>query len=151
MPSNVVDSEKDEEKWEKAKKQAKKQGKGDDYEYIMGIYKKMDPDGIEKESSMKGIRKSAVWKRANTEAYTTPGMHAHNRLLNLRQGNEVSPEEPLGGFEEEHLEEILEHAHPDHRDMYEKSLKEMTGHGIRRAQDGIDKESSQLPRFGQLT
>lgn len=51
MPSSVVDSKEDEEKWKKAKEQAKKQGKGDDYEYIMGIYKKMNPDGIEKESS----------------------------------------------------------------------------------------------------
>lgn len=43
MPANVVDSPRDEEKWQKAKSQAQKQGKSDNYAYIMGIYKNMNP------------------------------------------------------------------------------------------------------------
>lgn len=46
MPSNLVDSEEDEEKWEKAKEKAEEQGHGDDYPYIVSIYKNMCPDGI---------------------------------------------------------------------------------------------------------
>lgn len=70
MPENVVDSKKDHEKWEKAKEQAKKQGKGDDYGYIMTIYKKMDPDGIDKDASIgRGLLKAASrppnYRRAN--------------------------------------------------------------------------------------
>lgn len=54
MPSNVVDNEKDEEKWQKAKRLAKEQGHEGEYDYIMGIYKKMDPDGIDKEAYVRG-------------------------------------------------------------------------------------------------
>jgi hypothetical protein len=39
-----VKSKRDEEKWQKAKAIAEEQGKGDNWAYIMGIYKKMDPD-----------------------------------------------------------------------------------------------------------
>jgi len=44
MPSNVVKTKKDEEKWEKAKELAADQGHKEEYDYIMGIYKKMKPD-----------------------------------------------------------------------------------------------------------
>lgn len=46
MPSNMVENEEDEKKWEKAKEKAKEQGHGDDYGYIVSIYKNMCPDGI---------------------------------------------------------------------------------------------------------
>lgn len=46
MPSNVVETEEDEEKWEKAKEKAKEQGHGEDYAYIMSIYKNMCPEGV---------------------------------------------------------------------------------------------------------
>ena len=47
MPSNVVKTEEDEEKWEKAKEKAEEQGQGDNYAYIMSIYKNMCPSGVE--------------------------------------------------------------------------------------------------------
>jgi len=37
----VLGQPKDTEKWNKAKEQAAKEGHSEDYEYIMGIYKKM--------------------------------------------------------------------------------------------------------------
>ena len=43
MPTNVVKTKADEEKWQKAKDLAAEQGKKDNYAYIMGIYKKMNP------------------------------------------------------------------------------------------------------------
>jgi len=43
VPSNVVHSKRDEEKWEKAKAIAAKEGKGRNFAYIMGIYKRMKP------------------------------------------------------------------------------------------------------------
>jgi hypothetical protein len=41
MPTNVVKTPRDEHLWDKAKKIAEKAGRGGDYAYIMGIYKKM--------------------------------------------------------------------------------------------------------------
>lgn len=58
MPSNVVDNPEDEKKWKRAKKRAKEQyddvesGSDEFYERVMGIYKNMNPDGIDKESSI---------------------------------------------------------------------------------------------------
>jgi hypothetical protein len=44
MPSNVVKTPAEEKKWDKAKALAKEQGHGGDYAYIMGIFKKMNPN-----------------------------------------------------------------------------------------------------------
>lgn len=44
MPANVVKTPAEEKKWDKAKELAEKAGKGDNYAYIMGIFKKMNPD-----------------------------------------------------------------------------------------------------------
>ena len=44
MPTNVVKTPEDEEKWQKAKARAAEQGKADNYAYIMGVYKSMNPD-----------------------------------------------------------------------------------------------------------
>ena len=44
MPTSVVKTPVDEEKWQKAKAQAAERGQPDNYAYIMGIYKKMNPD-----------------------------------------------------------------------------------------------------------
>ena len=41
MPTSVVKTKKDEEAWKSAKKQAKEQGQGENYAYIMSIYKSM--------------------------------------------------------------------------------------------------------------
>ena len=43
MPSNVVKTPADEKKWEKAKALAAESGKGENYAYIMGIYKRINP------------------------------------------------------------------------------------------------------------
>jgi len=43
MPTNVVKTPADERLWQKAKARAKEQGKADNYAYIMGIYKQMNP------------------------------------------------------------------------------------------------------------
>lgn len=43
MPTNVVKTKEDERLWQKAKARAKEQGKADNYAYIMGIYKQMNP------------------------------------------------------------------------------------------------------------
>ena len=51
MPGGVVDTPRDEHKWERAKEIAAEAGKGGDYAYIMGIYKKMKPDHDFKSSS----------------------------------------------------------------------------------------------------
>tara|TARA_Y100001973_G_scaffold99147_1_gene157917 strand:- start:8868 stop:10199 length:1332 start_codon:yes stop_codon:yes gene_type:complete len=44
MPNNVIKTQRDEHKWSRAEEIAAKSGKGKDYAYIMGIYKKMKPD-----------------------------------------------------------------------------------------------------------
>lgn len=44
MPSNVVKTPEEERLWEKAKDIAEQQGKAENYAYIMGIFKKMNPD-----------------------------------------------------------------------------------------------------------
>lgn len=54
MPAKT---KRDEEKWQKAKALARKRGKGDNYAYIMGIYKNMDPDYF-KEA---GVRVARAW------------------------------------------------------------------------------------------
>jgi hypothetical protein len=43
MPTNVVKTPEDERLWQKAKARAKEQGKAENYAYIMGIYKQMNP------------------------------------------------------------------------------------------------------------
>lgn len=52
MPNNVVDSPKEEKLWERAKEQAKNQGKGENYAYIMSIYKSMNPDRFKSASGL---------------------------------------------------------------------------------------------------
>ena len=44
MPTNVVKTPEDERLWQKAKARAKEQGKAENYAYIMGIYKSMNPE-----------------------------------------------------------------------------------------------------------
>jgi hypothetical protein len=48
MPASVVHGKRDEHKWQTAKEAAKQQGRGGDYAYIMGIYKRMKPSGLGK-------------------------------------------------------------------------------------------------------
>jgi hypothetical protein len=44
MPTNVVKTQADEEKWQKAKAIAAAKGEEENYAYIMGIYKRMNPE-----------------------------------------------------------------------------------------------------------
>jgi len=69
MPVNVVDSKRDEEKWEKATEIAKKSGQGENYAYIMGIYKKMKPDHSFKKVAYIGFRSemAAIARSINNE------------------------------------------------------------------------------------
>jgi hypothetical protein len=48
-----VKSKRDEEKWEKAKEIAEKAGKGENWAYVMGIYKRMKPDYFKKGSPVR--------------------------------------------------------------------------------------------------
>lgn len=61
MPANVVKTEEDEKKWEKAKELASEQGHEEEWDYIMGIYKKMKPDYFkDKDSSLGSTEKSQL-------------------------------------------------------------------------------------------
>jgi hypothetical protein len=44
MPSKLVKTEKDGKLWEKAKQIASDNGQEENWAYIMGVYKKMNPD-----------------------------------------------------------------------------------------------------------
>lgn len=44
MPNNLVKTKRDEEKWDKAKALAEEQGHKEEYDYIVGIYRRMCPD-----------------------------------------------------------------------------------------------------------
>lgn len=70
MPANVVKSERDEKLWNKAKKKAKEQGKGEDYAYIMGIYKKMKGDNSDNGDS----EKEAAFRRGYYRALRAAGL-----------------------------------------------------------------------------
>jgi hypothetical protein len=53
MPTNVVKTPADEKKWQKAKARAKEQGKAENYAYIMGIYKSMNPERFKSASAQR--------------------------------------------------------------------------------------------------
>lgn len=44
MPTSLVKTKEDERLWQKAKDRAEEEGKAENYAYIMGIYKRMNPD-----------------------------------------------------------------------------------------------------------
>ena len=48
MPRGVVKTKEDEKKWQKAREIAEKAGKKDSWAYVMGIFKKMNPDRFSK-------------------------------------------------------------------------------------------------------
>lgn len=62
MPVSWVE---DEDKWEKAKEIARKEGRGDDYAYIVGIYKRMGGriKKKDRESMKKALQviKTLIW------------------------------------------------------------------------------------------
>lgn len=62
-------SKRDEEKWAKAKSIAKEKGRGDDWGYIMGIYKRMKPDYF------KGKKASATRVASRFLALRAGGAH----------------------------------------------------------------------------
>lgn len=76
MPTNVVKTPADEEKWQKAKARAKEQGKADNYAYIMGIYKSMNPERF----------KSAQRVAARYATRKAPPMQMGSSAMLKRQG-----------------------------------------------------------------
>lgn len=58
MPVSVIKTKRDEEKWNRASQIAKEAGKENNYAYIMGVYKKMNPDYEFKKVSSVIIRAS---------------------------------------------------------------------------------------------
>ena len=76
MPGGVVDTPRDEEKWEKAKQIAAKAGRSEDYAYIMGIYKRMNPDHK--------FKKTAGWKN-NSFVFD------YQKTAHTKVGNQMGP------------------------------------------------------------
>jgi hypothetical protein len=70
MPTNVVKTPEDERLWQKAKARAKEQGKAENYAYIMGIYKQMNPG-----------RFASVQRVAARYAAASPDMDALSRAI----------------------------------------------------------------------
>lgn len=66
----------DEHKWEKAKEVAKEQGHGEDYAYIMGVYKKMKPDYFKAAA----VRVAATWLASKAQKEPTI------KSVNMRAG-----------------------------------------------------------------
>lgn len=56
MPANVVKTPADEKDWEKAKEIADEAGRKDDYAYIMGIFKKMNPERFKAATHVPSVR-----------------------------------------------------------------------------------------------
>jgi hypothetical protein len=96
MPTNVVKTPADEEKWEKAKAQAAKQGKAENYAYIMGIYKSMNPERF----------KSAQRVAARYAARKGPPMQMGSAALLKRQG--LIPVDVFFGEARPHKRPIIE-------------------------------------------
>jgi hypothetical protein len=64
MPANVVRTPAEEKDWEKAKELAADQGHAEDYAYIMGIFKKMNPNRF-KEGSARRVVARYLAKKAD--------------------------------------------------------------------------------------
>lgn len=71
-----VKTKRDEEKWQKAKEIAEEAGKGENYAYVMGIYKKMKPDyefksgPAAKKAGENEPTDEALWQEALDEAWS---------------------------------------------------------------------------------
>lgn len=72
MPSSVVKTPEDERLWQKAKDRASEEGKADNYAYIMGIYKRMNPDRFDKSASRIADSFLATSKQAYDEIGRSP-------------------------------------------------------------------------------
>lgn len=70
MPANVVRTLAEEKKWEKAKELADEAGRKDDYAYVMGIFKKMNPERF-KEGSLRVVARYLL-KRAYEAGHIEP-------------------------------------------------------------------------------
>tara|TARA_Y100001973_G_scaffold91992_1_gene141240 strand:+ start:3529 stop:4884 length:1356 start_codon:yes stop_codon:yes gene_type:complete len=93
MPSGVVDTPRDEEKWEKAKQIAAKAGRSEDYAYIMGIYKRMNPDHKFKKTAHTKVGNQmgpsrADWHKAieRVKINKKPGVRADDAATGLAVG-----------------------------------------------------------------
>jgi len=75
MPTNVVKTPEDEKKWQRAKEVAEKAGQTDNYAYIMGAYKKMNPERF---------------KSAAVPAYNSPPFTVAEEVTADSDGNYMS-------------------------------------------------------------
>lgn len=56
MPTSLVKTPRDERLWQKAKDRAEEEGKAENYAYIMGTYKRMNPDRFDKSAAFSTSR-----------------------------------------------------------------------------------------------
>ena len=104
MPTNVVKTPADEEKWEKAKAQAAKQGKAENYAYIMGIYKSMNPDKFKSAQRVAARYRSANLTSKRLEELgeiinvLSQGFPDHFRRPYLEYGDTSDLEKALGRY-----------------------------------------------------
>lgn len=108
MPSNVIDNPEDEKKWNKAKKLAKDQydvePESDEFhKRVMGIYKNMNPEGIDKESDMLEKIGKNLQKIAEPEDFSSGPSDDLHKLAEESQGQEDGLEK-LGTFLKEAVE-----------------------------------------------
>lgn len=109
MPAKT---KRDEEKWSKAKGIAKEKGRGDDYAYIMGIYKRMKPDYF-KDKEAVGPREIAT------------------RLREIADRIDAS-KQPHASAVREELRSVVG-ALPSRRTMFKKVVKQEAGRTIQKA------------------
>jgi len=114
MPSNVVDSERDEKLWQKAKGLAEEAGHKEDWPYVMGVYKRMKPDHQFKEST---LAVAARW--GSPAASVAPPNHVPGPSPNKADAKKVaavyvSQEKPDGGGRLVHLLAMLRAQHQNY-------------------------------------
>ncbi|MFB6374330.1 MAG: hypothetical protein ABEN55_14715, partial [Bradymonadaceae bacterium] len=77
MPSNVIGSSEDESKWQRAKRIAQSKydvepGTEAFYRRVMGVYKRMDPDGLDKEGGVFEVTDRGTLKLADDTSSGSP-------------------------------------------------------------------------------
>lgn len=65
MPTSLVKTKEDERLWQKAKDRAEEEGKAENYAYIMGIYKRMNPDRFKGASARVADRFLAAYEQGH--------------------------------------------------------------------------------------
>ena len=98
MPVGVVTNAREEHKWERAKQIAAEEGHEKDWQYIMGIYKRMNPNRFKAAAA---LLKSALYKEAYSStsipSYGSPssGEFKYRGGINPGVGTAVGPRPPV--------------------------------------------------------